>query len=340
MPYLRIHKRWSGRSRRLMSAVRRRRGQPGKYRYRRRPRRVAQRYNKTKNLYKTRLGKTRGKQTLTKRVSALEVSSKHHHDETSNTHEIITWNGTTTLNSRNSFDEILMIQGPKSDGTFETDSKLSEDETRTNDEVFLKSVRIRGMLQGISVKDNLSPTDLATMNSATTALMKKICHSRIWITMMVDKRPFKMNDTGEAETNPLPSSTVGHVALEEPYKNSPPTFLTSQLQFFGPEVALRSYEAGGRFKILSQQCFTTSYENPTKYFDISVKVNKKLKYVAPRPAAAGQPAPANPPTQPYNYRLLCFISSVVKPEVAAWSTLVIQSPVLKLKSSRTYFINS
>lgn len=333
--YLRFHKRYSGRSRRLMSAVRRRRGRPV-----RRRRKIAQRYNSVKNLQYSRLGKTRARPTLRKRVAALEVSSKHHHDKVSNTPEIITWNGTTLLNARNSYSGLLAIQGPKSDNTFETDSKLSEDETRTNDEIFCKSVRIRGKLVGITLKDNLAPTDLATMNAATAQAMREICHSRIWITLLVDKRPFKMSATGEAEVNPLPQSTVGHTAIEEPYQNSPPTFTSSQLQFFGPEVALRSYETGNRFKILSQQCFTTSFENPSKYFDISVKINKKLKYVAARVAAAGQPAPANPPTVPYNYNLLVFVHSVVHTEVPAWSTLAIKSPSLLLKSSRCYFINS
>lgn len=306
----------------------------------RRSRPVKQRYNSVKNLQYSRLGKTRSKLTLRKRVSALEVSSKHHHDKVSNTPEIITWNGTLLNNSRASYTGLLAIQGPKSDNTFETDSKLSEDETRTNDEIFCKSVRIRGLVKGIRPKDTLAPTDLATMNSATAQLMRNLCHSRIWITLLVDKRPFKMSATGEAEVNPLPLSTVGHTAIEEPYQNSPPTFLSSQLQFFGPEVSLRSYETGNRFKILSQQCITTSFENPSKFFDISCKINRKLKYVAARVAAAGQPAPANPPTVPYNYNLLVFMTSVVQTAVPAWSTLVTQSPSLTLKSSRCYFINS
>lgn len=301
---------------------------------------VAQRYSAVKNATYTRLGKGRAKQTLKKRVAALEVSSKHHHDYVSNTHETITWNGTTLLPTRNSYEALLMIQGPKSDGTFETDSKLSEDETRTNDEIFCTSVRLRGLVAGIRPKDTLAPTDLDTMNAATTAVMRNICHSRIWITIMVDKRPYKMSALGVAETNPLPSALTGHDALEEPFQNTPPTMLTSQLQFFGMETALRSYESGGRFKILSQQCITTSFENPNKYFDIGVKINKTLKFVPARVAASGQPAPANPPTRPYNYNLLVFFSSVIKPTPLAWETLCLQAPMLTLKSSRCYFVNS
>lgn len=321
-------RRWRA-ARTLQRAFRKRKG-----------RKIAQRYNRTRNVNYSRLGKrTSNKKSLKKRVSALEVTAKHHHDKVSNTSEVIGWNGTALNVARNSYSGLLAVQGPKSDNTFEPESKLSEDECRNNDEIYCNSVRIRGKLRGVTVVDGILPDGLTTMTEASTQLMKRLCSTRVWIHILQDRRPFKMDAIGNAEVNPLPSGTTGHTAVEEAYQNSPPTFLSSQLQFFGPEVALRSYETGNRFKIISSQCIPTTFNNPEKFFDISVKIDRKLKYVAARPAAPGGASPANPPTVPYNYNLLVFFTCVVPVLALPWAA-VIQPPILLLKSSRMYFKDS
>lgn len=305
-------------------------------RYRRRPRKIAQRYNSVKNVTYSKLGSRGGRKTLSKRVKALEASSSGHHDEASLTAEIISWNGTTLLNSQNSYNEMLHVQGAKADGDFDPGDKEKENERRSSDEIYGKSVRIRGLIKGIRPKDDLAPTDLSTMNPATAQLMREMCKTRVWIHLLQDMRPSKMSATGEAQVNALPLATVGDTAICEPFANSPPGFLTSQLKFFGAECALRSY-AQSRFKLLSSQCITTTFENPEKFFDISYKINRKLKYV---PARQGTPSPANPASQPYNYGLYVFLTCVVPTAVPAWSTLALQSPTLTRKTSRFYYTDT
>lgn len=304
-----------------------------------RKKRIQQQYNRTRNTYSTSLGKGGKKKTTKQRLDALEVGAAHHHDYVSNTPETITWNGTTLLNPRNSYNGLLAIQGPLSDGT-SGNQALQENEQRQSDAVFVKYVRIKGEVTGVHVNPLLAPTSLTTISPANAEIMKNKCYTKTWITLLVDKRPSTMGDTGLAQVNPLPNSTVGDTAICEPYADTVNN--ASLLQFFGPETALKSYDST-RFNIVAQQCIITTFMNPRKFFDIKYNINKKIKFVPPR---TGTPSPANAAAVPYNYNLLVFFTSVVPVADLNWSASIapgldlLKAPILSKKTSRCYFTDT
>ena len=311
-----------GAARRIQRAFRRRRARKG----------AKQKYSSQMNRSTTKLGKYVPKMTLSKRVKALEVGSSKHHDTASLTGELIVWNGTDLNPAKNSYSGLLAVQGPLNTGAA-GDPILQENEQRMNDVIFCKSVRIRGELRGIRVQDLAQPMD-NSLNLLGQLYMENLCKTRVAITLLQDLRPSVVNTGGNSDINPLPlpvSAGGEGTAIASIYEAAP---LNAGLQFFGVTNANRSYDSS-RFRIVHQEILTTNMANSSKFFDISVKINRKLKYVPPRPP----PSTTNPEKVPYNYNLLVFFTMVSHPVPLAWSGLV--SPAsITTKSSRMYFVDA
>lgn len=307
----------------------------------RKRRRGRQRYNRTKNVLTTSLGRFK-RRTVRTRLKALEAGSSKHWDYVSTGQENLLFNGTSLQATKNSYSSLLAIQGPLCDGTA-GNPVTSEQEQRMNDVIFCKGVRIRGMLSGIRPKVDLDPdapggTNTAvppappaptTMTAFGAEMMKSICSTRMWITLLVDKRPSVVGADGQSVVNPLPTA-AGETMLETVYEGN--------LSTLGIEACLRSYQSS-RFKVVHQECIVTSMEHPHKFFDIKYKINKTLKYVVPRTAVPPLPPPPNPPAFPYNYNLLCVFSIYPPVVPITWANSITEAQ-LSRKSSRTYFTDA
>lgn len=291
-----------------------------------------QRYNKTKNVTTTTVGKRNRKQTLKKRVAALEVGSKKHSDYVSLTPELVVWNGTDLNASKNSYLSVLAIQGPLNNGT-EGNTALHDNEQRKSDTIYCSSIRLKGELRGVRPQDNAGITGIPTMNAFAAAKMQELCHTRFTISILQDMRPSIVNAaTGDADVNPLPTG-ANEIAIETIYSDT--IAGQSQLQFFGTSNALKSYESS-RFKLLHQERFETTFQKPSRFFDIKYNVNRKLKYVPPR---SGTPPPPNVPQLPYNYNLVIFVTCVQRPLELSWAT-VLSPAQITTKTARVYFIDA
>lgn len=292
-----------------------------------------QRTNSQRNVSTTKLGNRGRNRTLKSRVRALETGSNKHFDQISNTVELLGATGTDLNASKVSFQTLLAVQGPLCDATA-GNAQLDESEQRMNDIIFAKSVRIRGVLTGTRPQDLATPVS-QTMNEFGCEKMKTICATRMWISILLDKRPSMVDGLGNSQVNPLPT-TAGETCLESVYQSQAPTAGSpSLLTLWGPENALRSYNSS-RFKIVHQECIVTSMTHPRKYFDIKYKINRKLKFVEAR---YGSPAPPNPPQVPYNYNLLVVFTCNSPSVPILWAT-ELSPPMLNLKSSRLYFTDS
>ncbi len=291
-----------------------------------------QRYNRTKNVSKTTLGKRGYKRTLNKRVSALESGSNKHWDQVSLTQEIIGISGTNLNPAGNSFSSILAIQGPLATAAA-GNPYMDEAEQRMNDTIFCKSVRLRGCVYGVRPLDAGLPTGGVMLFGL--GKMEELCNTRVHISVLQDMRPSVVGADGNSSVNPLPT-TPGETPLESIYQTLlPGTSSASQLLQFGVENAQRSYNSS-RFKLIHQECLTTTMASYRKYFDIKIKVNRKLKYVPPR-----QGAPSNPPAVPYNYNLI-VVFTATNPAIATDPTWAgyLSGPMVTQKTSRTYFTDS
>lgn len=324
-----VHGRYSSKSRAVMAAVRKRRGRPRRTRAK-----GKQHYNSQDNKLVTKTGnRSAGKLTLTKRVAQLEVSAKKHTDYISLTDEAITWNGTTLVGGaplsayKNSYPTLLAVQGPLNNGELGNPA-LEENEQRQSDTIFCTSVNLKGQVWGIRPKD-LGSAILANMTIFGGKKMEELCNSIITITILQDKRPSQQNADGTADVNLLPQASVGETALESIYGHT--STGGSLLQFFGTSCALKSYKST-RFTIVHQESIKTSFQSPMRTFDITFKVNKKLKFRPPRPP----PATTNPNTQPYNYNLAVFFSVVTPVADLGWSDYL-DGPKLDTKTARMYF---
>lgn len=292
-----------------------------------------QTYNQTTNVLQTNIGRrSTKKSSLTARVAALESGAKKHSDYVSLTPELIVWNGTDLNASKASYTSILAIQGPLNTGA-EGNAALSDNEQRKSDTIHCQYVRLKGEVIGVRPQDLGAIGAHGTMSVFGAAKMRQLCHSKITITILLDKRPSSVNAvTGEAEVNPLPT-TAGAIAIETIYSKT--TAGVNQLQFFGSNNALRSYESS-RFKHLHSECIETTYDKPNNQFDITYKIDKTLKYVPPRPPPG---APPNPPSLPYNYGLVVFFTCITPP-VEPTFAVCLSPPQVTKKTARTYFIDA
>ena len=304
-------------------------------------RRGRQRYNRTKNVLNTTLGRYK-RQTLKTKVNALLAGSRKHWDHVSTGVENVLFNGTSLNLTKNSFSSVCAIQGPLCDGT-PGNVLITEQEQRMNDNIYIKKFRFKGMLSGIRPKADLNPdspggTDAAippappaptTMTAFGAKMMESLCTTRFWVTVLSDKRPSLISAAGQSLVNPLPTA-AGETMLESIYEGN--------LAQLGIEAVQRSYQST-RFKVLHQECIVTTFHTPHKFFDISVNVNRTAKYVVPRTAVPPLPPPANPPAFPYNLNYLIVVSCTPPVIPITWATSI-SEPQLSRKSSRTYFVDS
>jgi len=173
------------------------------------------------------------------------------------------------------------------------------------------------------------PPVTATMTAFGQAAMQSMCATRVWITILRDSRPSTVGGDGTSDVNPLPT-LAGETVMESVYG--------TEIQTLGVENCLRSYDST-RFKIVSQQCITTSFQTPHKWFDIKFNVNQKVRYKPPRTFVPPAPPPANPPSNPLNYGLVVMFTTLHPVIPIAWGSSL--SPVeVSRQSARTYFIDS
>lgn len=332
------------------------------FRRRRRKKTYRSSSQKTSNV---RIGRGRGRRTLTQKVNSLLISSKKHYDymlSRPNGVPISPYgadNGTTT---NESFSQMLAIQPRNGDGTIPPVSgstRGTERNTREGMEVFCTKVRLRGKILGIRPNsyDNtrhclLSFTDAVTATvynvpyeATANDALRAACFSRIHIVVLRDSRPSTVDPTtGIYEPNPLPVNPMN--AVQGLYETEGLT-TTNSLESLGMDSALRNY-SNNRFKIVHKSVLTFDYFHQSKWFDISILVNKKLTYPPPNPAIVPQ---GN--VDPVNYNLLFYVSAVpseqaaivpfVLPDVSVDPYVPVNlllQPNLQMLSSRTYFRES
>lgn len=315
---------------------------------------------KTSNI---RLGRRPKRLTLSKRVSRLEISAKKHFDYVYSRppgqpiNRVGVSDGTLT---NESFSEMLAIQPRQGDGTIPPasgSSRGTERNTREGMEIYCTKVRLRGRVLGIRAADALalapclygftdsvSGTDHYNYPQDRSTQIRAACQSRVHIVVLQDKRPSTIDaTTGIYEPNPLPTQPMnplqGLMAEEG-------LTAVNTLQTLGFDACLRNY-TNNRFKIVHTSTLQFDYMHPSKWFDISINVNKKLVYPPPDPAVVPQVA-----VDPVNYNLLvyfvCVPSELSHAETPQFimndvtttpptPVNLLLSPNLQMLSSRTYF---
>jgi hypothetical protein len=354
-------------------AIRRSRYRTGKHYRATRIQRMWRRRRARKKTYRSssqktsnvKLGRRRGKLSLSKRVSNLEISSKKHYDYTLSRDTgvpIASYGAENGTQTNESFSQMLAIQPRNGDGTIPPVSgsaRGTERNTREGMEIFVNKIRLRGRVLGIrpnaydNTRDCLqSFTDAVTttvyttpyMNTHNTAL-KAACQSRVSIVVLRDNRASTIDPTtGLYEPNPLPvqpqNPLQGLFQLEGLTTNN-------TLDTMGLSSALRNY-TNNRFTIVHTSVLTFDYLHPAKWFDITINVNKKAIY---QPPPAGTGAVGN--SDPVNINYLFYVSSVpnetaatvpfVLPDVSVdpyVNVNLLLQPNLQMLSSRTYFTES
>lgn len=311
-------------------------------------------YDKKNNTYNSTVGKRGRRSTLRSRVRRLESTTKKHYDYVSprTTGELISWNG-TDLNAptNESFSSILAIQGRTSDGSIPPVSgsaKATDENTREGDNVFCTKVRLRGMISGMRPNPDISGAIEewhAASGSGTGIIgtclqmqqsIQSACSTRVHLVILKDRRPSRIDPaSGESEVNPLPTNPNNPLeSLFQKYQ------LTNDntLGTLGMDSALRSYTSN-RFTIVHHEVIQTSMTAPRKWFDVTLKVNKVLRYSLPNPG--GGPTAG---TDPLNVNYLVYFAAVpselrvlADPAYSLDGVPLLLQPKVSMLSSRTYF---
>lgn len=310
------------------------------------------------------LSRTRTRRlTLAKRVQRLEISAKKHYDYVNSRpvgqpiNRVGVSDGTLT---NESFSDMLAIQPRQGDGTIPPasgSSRGTERNTREGMEVFCTQVRLRGRILGIrpadaaataacmyGFTDPVSGTDHFNYPQDRASSIRAACQSRVHILVLQDKRPSTIDaTTGIYQPNPLPQQPMNPLQglmVEEGLTAN------NTLQTLGLDSCLRNY-TNNRFKIVHSSTLQFDWLHPSKWFDIKIKVNKKLVYPPPDPAVVPQVA-----VDPVNYNLLVYFVAVPSEISYAESpqfvmnnvegpqpnpTNLLLSPNLQMLSARTYF---
>ena len=340
---------------------RRRRGRSA---YRRRSHPSTVYASKRRRTLNVRIGRMNNKHlSLRTRVKRLEISSKKHYDYISSRPQGEPINPVGVADgglTNESFSSILAIQPRQGDGTIPPISgsdRGEERNTREGMEVFCTKVRLRGRVLGIRVNNtgelkNCAYTFTNAVSGVVTTItpadkanqMRSACQSRVHMIVLQDKRPSTIDPTtGIYKPNPLPPQPMNPLQglYEEEGLSS-----TNQLQTLGLDSCLRNY-TNNRFKIVHQSVLQFDYLHPSRWFDVTINVNKKLTFEPPDPATNPQVA-----TDPVNYNLLVYFSAVpAELNHAATAEYVMNdvtqnpavpvnlllAPNLQMLSSRTYF---
>lgn len=289
--------------------------------------------------------------TLKQRVKALEGEMSKHWDTIgplplSAGGLSINWNGVSytgqpATSARNSFPTLLAIQPMNGDGTisrYSDNFNGQEDNQRRGDTVFVTKARLRGRLQARLPKpycQDISgttgpvppsgemPSNLTIQGNSH---YESLTYTKVWMVILQDKRPSIVGTNGESDPNPLGE----HASTDQPIRSISQFDRLGQstLQTYGFANMLRSYDST-RFKVKLAKCFTMSAAKPQVDFDVTVSINKKLRY---KPLDNDQTNPTV--TQPLNYNLITyFITETDLPDLAG----EFYKPVLSQQVSRVYF---
>lgn len=338
------------------------------YRSRRTNRVYRSRKQKSNNI--TLLKKGNKKLTLKKRISILETSTKKHFDYINVAtagQPILAWGVNTGTTTNEVFSQLLAIKSVDYNGDIPAISGAylgKEDNTREGTEIYCTKVRLRGRVLGIrpnterGIENCGKPYTVAgpggptiyTQPMGVAYAMKPACQSRVHVWVFADRRPSTIDpNTGLYEPNPLPDRPQN--VLQGIFQQQGATTLNT-LEQLGPDAALRNY-TNNRFKLKHHSVLQFDYHHPSKWFDISITVNRKLKYQPKNPALTGQPV-----SDPVNYNLIVFFSSVpaemavlddpyfimndltVPSGSPAQPHHLLLGPNLQMLSSRTYFKES
>ena len=210
---------------------------------------------------------------------------------------------------------MLTIQGRDEEGDIPPLSGIftgSDLNTRESEKVFVTKVRLRGTIRGAFPKpwslidvsgagaQVYTPSQMAIMSSKT----------KVWLIVLKDMQPSVQLANGVFSANPLPTSNVtlvgGVMANTGPLESlfqSKPSNGENTLTIMGYGGALRGYRKG-RFKPIYTKAFELSAHKPQEEFDVTVNINKMLRYEAPR---AGVPAQLNI-TEPLNHNYVVMFS--------------------------------
>lgn len=314
--------------------------------------------SKSKKTSNIRLGRPRGHQSLRDRVKRLEISSKKHFDYVSSrtTGTPIEAYGESGGTTNESFSQMLAIQPVHLDGTIPPASgsaRGSERNTREGVEIFCTKVRLRGRILGIRVNteagiENCSHNIPGVADYLTSVTrqdaVKQACQSRVHICVLQDTRPSTIDPvTGTYEPNPLPNQPQNPLQGLNQLEG---LTTANTLETLGMDASLRNY-TNNRFKVVHSSTLQFDYLHPSKWFDITINVNRKLTFKPNDPAV---PAPGN--TDPVNYNLLFYVSSVPSETAYAGTPYfvmidssvvppvdhnLLNLPNLQMLSSRTYF---
>lgn len=334
--------------------------------YRRRTERVKMRY-----------GRSAKKQSLKKRVERLENVQNKHWDQVSYVDEEIYTFGTrlvgqppTTFTPGDSYKGILRIQGrgaggdplatppvadnsglPALSGVFVAD----DSNTREANKVFCTKVRLRGVLRGAFPTPWASPDISSGTNVYNTVDASAVAQSKtkIWMVILKDKQPSLQLADGSFTENPLPNSntTVGVGPAQVPANIGPLEQLfqvrnsdkINTLTTFGYGGALRKYSPT-RFTPVMAKAFELSCSKPEEEFNVTINVNKMLRYKLPRPGVASQLNATEPLNCQYLVMFSCCrdmptgVDGLPDGGAAPADTPASQyTPKLLRMSSRTYF---
>lgn len=309
------------------------------------------------------LGRRPKRLTLSTRIKRLEISSKKHYDYVLSRDTgvpIASYGADNGTQTNESFSQMLAIQPRNGDNTIPPISgsaRGTERNTREGMEIFCTKVRLRGRILGIRANntDEVKNCAHAFMDVSAAVTLYNVPHfrdsalraamqTRIHIVVLQDTRPSTIDPvTGLYEPNPLPVQPMN--PLQGLYQIEGLT-VHNTLSTLGLDASLRNY-TNNRFKIVHQSTLTFDWAHNSKWFDITINVNKKLVY---KPAT-GLAAQGN--SDPVNYNLLFYVSSVPSetsnadnnPEFVMNDVTttpptpvnLLLQPNLQMLSSRTYF---
>lgn len=331
--------------------------------YRRRTERVKMRY-----------GRSAKKTSLKKRVARLENVQNKHWDQVSYVDEEIYTFGTrlvgqppTTFTPGDSYKGILRIQGrgaggdplavppvadqsglPALSGVFVAD----DTNTRESSKIYCTKVRLRGVLRGAFPTPWSSPDVSSGVNvyNAVDASAVAQSKTKIWMIILKDKHPSLQLADGSFTANPLPNSNtttgvpslpanIGPLEQMFQVRNSDKI---NTLTTFGYGGALRKYSPT-RFTPVMAKAFELSCAKPEEEFNVTINVNKMLRYKLPRPGAASQLNATEPLNCQYLVMFSCCrdmptgIDGLPDGGSAAGTPASQYTPKLIRMSSRTYF---
>lgn len=246
-----FHKRWSGRSKSLMSAIRSRRGHPAKHRYRRR-RRATTSKRSVKRIVNRAIRKNEETHHLDHKFAGSQGA----------TYSILPWGVDSDLARGTVCGDLLPINQLDNIHQINPVPPPGTDAVRQGNEVFLKSIRVQ-----LRLKAPMFVPVLGTPITATSII------KGAFPDMLAKVRLLVVFDTQGEQSLPLATTTTG--VLAEIYQDL--TFCVANKRSL---ATFKGYRTNKRFKVLATKVLTLNgCTNPFRDVDMTVKVNKKITYI-------------------------------------------------------------